>query len=75
MRIRALTLEDYAPIIGVVDAWWGGRTMAAMLPRLFFIHFRDTSFVAKGQRRQQSGGVVPSSILCKGPDLCNGGSR
>jgi predicted GNAT superfamily acetyltransferase len=31
----------------VLDEWWGGRDMVDMLPRLFFIHFRDTSFVAE----------------------------
>ena len=36
---------DYGAVIGVVDQWWGGRSMAAMLPKLFFVHFRDTSFV------------------------------
>jgi ribosomal protein S18 acetylase RimI-like enzyme len=34
-------------VISVVDDWWGGRAMAAMLPKLFFVHFRDTSFVAE----------------------------
>ncbi len=32
----------------VLDEWWGGeRHMVDMLPRLFFMHFRDTSFVAE----------------------------
>ncbi len=34
-------------VTAVVDEWWGGRQMAAMLPKLFFVHFRDTSFVAE----------------------------
>ncbi len=38
---------DYAPIIATLDAWWGGRPMADMLPKLFFVHFRDTTFVAE----------------------------
>jgi ribosomal protein S18 acetylase RimI-like enzyme len=44
--IRHAEPRDYADVVGVVDAWWGGRPMAAMLPKLFFVHFRDTSFVA-----------------------------
>jgi GNAT superfamily N-acetyltransferase len=44
--IRQVEPGDYQPIISVVDAWWGGRPMAAMLPRLFFVHFRSTSFTA-----------------------------
>ena len=46
MRIRHADPSDYGAVIGVVDHWWDGRPMAAMLPKLFFIHFRDTSFVA-----------------------------
>ena len=44
--IRPAEPVDHARVVAVVDAWWGGRPMAAMLPKLFFIHFRDTSFVA-----------------------------
>ena len=42
--IRPLEPGDYGRVIAVVDEWWGGRPMAAMLPKLFFVHFRDTSF-------------------------------
>jgi ribosomal protein S18 acetylase RimI-like enzyme len=31
----------------VIDDWWGGRAVRDMLPRLFFTHFRQTSFVAE----------------------------
>jgi ribosomal protein S18 acetylase RimI-like enzyme len=49
--IRHAEPADYASVIGVVDDWWGGRRMAAMLPKLFFVHFRDTSFVAEEDGR------------------------
>jgi L-amino acid N-acyltransferase YncA len=49
--IRHAEPNDHAPIVAVVDAWWGGRAMAAMLPRLFFTHFRPTSFVAEDDGR------------------------
>ena len=45
MSIRNLEESDYNNIIYVVDEWWGGRHMVYMLPRLFFKHFIDTSFV------------------------------
>jgi predicted GNAT superfamily acetyltransferase len=45
--IRPAQAADHARVIAVVDEWWGGRPMAAMLPKLFFVHFRDTSFVAE----------------------------
>lgn len=47
IAIRHAEPGDYPALIGVVDAWWGGRRMADMLPRLFFVHFRPTSFVAE----------------------------
>jgi ribosomal protein S18 acetylase RimI-like enzyme len=45
MRIRQAREADYGHIIGVLDAWWAERKMTDMLPRLFFKHFTDTSFV------------------------------
>jgi ribosomal protein S18 acetylase RimI-like enzyme len=45
--IRHAEPGDHARVVAVVDEWWGGRAMAAMLPKLFFVHFRDTSFVAE----------------------------
>jgi len=45
--IRHAEPTDYGRVIAVIDEWWGGREMAAMLPKLFFVHFRDTSFVAE----------------------------
>jgi ribosomal protein S18 acetylase RimI-like enzyme len=47
VHIRHATPSDYDVIIAVLNDWWGGRRMADMVPRLFFIHFRDTSFVAE----------------------------
>lgn len=36
---------DHARIVAVVDDWWGGRQMVAMLPALFIDHFAGTSYV------------------------------
>ena len=36
-------------MIGRINVWWGGREMAPMLPKLFFIHFEGTSFVAEAE--------------------------
>jgi ribosomal protein S18 acetylase RimI-like enzyme len=44
-RIRHANPSDYGRVIGRVNAWWGGRDMAPMLPKLFFVHFEGTSFV------------------------------
>jgi predicted GNAT superfamily acetyltransferase len=45
--LRGARLEDHARIIAVVDDWWGGRRMAALLPSLFLEHFAGTSLVAE----------------------------
>lgn len=47
MHLRQAQPADYAPIIAVIDDWWGGRHMADMLPKLFFVHFQDTGFVVE----------------------------
>jgi predicted GNAT superfamily acetyltransferase len=47
LHIRTVTPDDYAPVIRVLDEWWEGRAMTAMLPKLFFVHFRETSFIAE----------------------------
>jgi ribosomal protein S18 acetylase RimI-like enzyme len=45
MEVRHAQPADYGRVIGRVNAWWGGRDMAPMLPRLFFVHFEGTSYV------------------------------
>ncbi len=47
MTIRPITEQDYPPVISVLNDWWGGRRMSDMLPRLFFKHFQQTSFIAE----------------------------
>lgn len=51
MLLRNVFPADYATIILVLDDWWGGRKMSLMLPRLFFEHFRETSFVIEEDGR------------------------
>jgi len=45
VEIRHAEPADYGRVIGRVNAWWGGRDMAPMLPQLFFVHFEGTSYV------------------------------
>ena len=33
--------------MAVMPAWWGGRDLRPLLPRIFFEHFRTTSFIAE----------------------------
>ncbi|MBA2875924.1 GNAT family N-acetyltransferase [Thermaerobacillus caldiproteolyticus] len=51
MQIRHVSPHDYNDIISVLNDWWGGRQMVDMLPKLFFIHFQNTSFVAIEQEQ------------------------
>ena len=46
-EIRHAKPSDYGRVIGRINVWWGGRDMAPMLPKLFFLHFEGTSFVAE----------------------------
>ena len=45
--IRHAKPSDYGRVIGRINVWWGGRDMAPILPKLFFLHFEGTSFVAE----------------------------
>ncbi|WP_134686060.1 GNAT family N-acetyltransferase [Brevibacillus migulae] len=47
MKVRHVRESDYIPVISVVNDWWGGRHMADMLPKLFFQHIQDTSYIAE----------------------------
>ena len=52
MNVRHAEPADYGRVIGRVNAWWGGRDMAPMLPRLFFVHFEGTSYVVDDEDGQ-----------------------
>ena len=60
MNIRHAEPSDHARVAAVIDGWWGGRQMRDMLPRLFFTHVRDTSFVADADEE----GGEPAGFLC-----------
>jgi ribosomal protein S18 acetylase RimI-like enzyme len=45
MNIRAIREEDYVRVIDVLIEWWSGRDLSDLLPRLFFQHFQETSFI------------------------------
>ena len=47
VRFRRPTEADHARIVGLVDEWWGGRRMSALLPRLWLQHFTGTSWIAE----------------------------
>ncbi len=48
--LRPLRESDYPFVSANVDAWWGGRSVRVLMPRLFFEHFRPLSLAADGER-------------------------
>jgi len=48
-RMRQLMPEDFPFVTSVVDAWWGGRPVRHLLPKLFFEHFTNTSFAVPSE--------------------------
>jgi ribosomal protein S18 acetylase RimI-like enzyme len=58
LEIRHAQPSDYGRVIGRVNAWWGGREMAPMLPKLFFVHFEGTSYVVDDEDGQLAGFLI-----------------
>lgn len=51
LSIRNCRSDDHGAVLSVMVPWWGGRDLAYALPRLFFDHFTDSSFVAYQKER------------------------
>ncbi|WP_221568909.1 GNAT family N-acetyltransferase [Alkalihalobacillus sp. TS-13] len=47
MDIRCVKSSDYYVLSPLINEWWGGREMSDMLPKLFFDHFNNSSFIAE----------------------------
>jgi len=45
LTVRNSKPSDHQQIISVMKEWWGGRDLTWMLPKLFLVHFCDTSFI------------------------------
>jgi ribosomal protein S18 acetylase RimI-like enzyme len=58
VTVRTARRSDHARVIAVVDQWWGGRRMAALLPSLFFENFASTSLVAQDDEGELAGFLV-----------------
>jgi ribosomal protein S18 acetylase RimI-like enzyme len=58
VTLRQARAADHARIIAVVDDWWGGRRMAALVPSLFLEHFAGTSLVAEDDAGQLAGFAI-----------------
>lgn len=58
LLLRRPVEADYAPVVAVVDEWWGGRVIHPLLPRLWFQHFTGSSWVAETDDRRLAGFLV-----------------
>lgn len=58
LQFRRPTEADHGQVVDLVDEWWGGRRMRALLPRLWFRHFSGTSWIAEDERGQLAGFLV-----------------
>jgi predicted GNAT superfamily acetyltransferase len=58
VAVRHAGPADYGRVIQHAEAWWGGRELAPLLPRLFFVHFEGTSFVAERGDGQLAGFLI-----------------
>ena len=47
MTVRLVKGSDYYVISPLINDWWNGRQMSDMLPKLFFDHFKNTSFIVE----------------------------
>ncbi len=45
LLLRHSLESDHARVLAVLNDWWGGRDLSHLLPRLYFQHFNDTSFI------------------------------
>ena len=58
LAFRRPNETDYSGIVDVVDEWWNGRKMRALLPRLWFQHFTGTSWLLEATTGRLAGFIV-----------------
>lgn len=58
VTFRRPTADDHPRVVDVIDAWWDGRGMRRLLPRLWFEHFAGTSWIAERNDGRLTGFVV-----------------
>jgi ribosomal protein S18 acetylase RimI-like enzyme len=58
LAFRRPVADDHPRIVGVMDEWWGGRGMRALLPRLWLEHFCGTSWIVEDANGRLRGFVV-----------------
>jgi ribosomal protein S18 acetylase RimI-like enzyme len=59
--------SDHARVINVLTEWWGGRDLTALLPRLYFQHFTDTSFIIEKNQNADGSDKSKKNQLTSAP--------
>ena len=49
--IRNTSPNDHEHVLSVMPTWWNGRDLTSMIPKVFFIHFCDTSFIIEDEEK------------------------
>jgi ribosomal protein S18 acetylase RimI-like enzyme len=49
--IRNTSPSDHERVMSVMPTWWDGRDLTSMIPKVFFIHFCDTSFIIEDENQ------------------------
>jgi GNAT superfamily N-acetyltransferase len=57
-RFRRPTDADHPAVVAIVDEWWGGRKVRALLPRLWFEHFAGSSWIVESGEGRLLGFLV-----------------
>ena len=58
IRFRRPIEADHPVVVAQVNDWWGGRRMRALLPRLWFRHFSELSWIAETEEGRLMGFLV-----------------
>jgi ribosomal protein S18 acetylase RimI-like enzyme len=58
LRFRRPIEADHRVVVSIVDEWWGGRRVHAILPRLWFRHFSGHSWIVESDDGRLQGFLV-----------------
>jgi ribosomal protein S18 acetylase RimI-like enzyme len=47
VQIRNGKPLDHENIVSVMTEWWGGRDLSSSVLKIFFVHFKNTTFIAE----------------------------
>jgi ribosomal protein S18 acetylase RimI-like enzyme len=47
LKIRNGTPIDHEKIVSVMPEWWDGRDLSSSVLKVFFVHFKDTIYIAE----------------------------